>query len=105
MKELPVLMIDNRNPICCRIMQFLFRNGGSDKFCFLSINSIEGKRLLANFDVPDKINRFMILLDRDKIFLNSGAFLESTRRLNGSIPVFTGIPVYPKTIQNNCMMM
>ena len=98
MKQMPVLMIDNRSPLCCRIMQFIFNSGGSDKFYFLSLNSEQGRDLLSIYNVPPHIKSFMVLLDQGKIFLNAVAFLESTRKLNGKIPVFYWYTSLPEKI-------
>lgn len=101
MEQLPVLMIDNRSPVCCRIMQFIFNSGGSDKFCFLSLNSQQGRELLKSCHIPPDVKSFMVLLDNGRIFLNAVAFMESTRKLEGKIPVFywyTSLPGKKKPV-------
>lgn len=88
MEDIPLLLIDNRNPICCRMMDFIIKNGGSNEFNFLSIYSEESKEFLSKFEFPDESNKTMILVEKGKVFLNSVAFLQSVRKLNGFIPVF-----------------
>lgn len=88
MEQLPVLMIDNRSPVCCRFMQFLLNSGGIDMFYFMSLNSEQGREILRKYRIPRHVRSFMVLLDNDKIFLNSVAFWETTRKLNGKVPVF-----------------
>ena len=88
MKEMPVLLIDNTSPLSCSFMQFIYNSGGFDKFKFLSIYSDESKRLLSSYDMPDRSNCVMVLLDNGKVFTDSMAFFQSARKLAGAIPIF-----------------
>ncbi len=83
MNDLPVLLIDNRSPFCSKTMRIIFKNGGCDKFNFISIYSDESKKLLLQYGIITSGEKLMVFCEKGKIFVKSGALLQVARKLNG----------------------
>lgn len=101
MKDMPVLLIDNRNPFCSKTMQLIFKRGGYNKFNFLSIYSEESKKLLSDYGIVTNGEKLMVLCEKGKIFLKSGALLQAARRLNGLMPVVYWFFIIPGKIRDS----
>lgn len=96
MYKIPILLIDNKSPFCSKTMRMIYKNGGYNKFIFLSIYSSESKDLLSRHGLSPDGERLLVLLEKGKVFMKSGAFLRATRKLNGGIPLFYGFSLIPK---------
>jgi predicted DCC family thiol-disulfide oxidoreductase YuxK len=95
MDDRPVMLVNNRCPFCCKMMQFIFKGGGYDMFNFISIHSDESKKLLSKFASSVNEVNLMVLVEQEKIFFDTGAILQSIKQLNEFIPVFYWYTVLP----------
>ncbi len=100
MKELPVLLIDNKNSFCSKTMRIIYRYGGYDKFIFLSIYSNESKNLLSEYGLSPNAENLTVLLEKGKVFIKSGAILQAARKLNGGIQLFYGLNLIPASVRD-----
>jgi predicted DCC family thiol-disulfide oxidoreductase YuxK len=98
MNEMPVLLIDNKNPFCSKTMQLIFNKGGYNKFNFLSVHSDESKELLLKHGLDFERERLIVLFEKGKVFVNSGAFLHAVKELNGSLRWFYWFSIIPQKI-------
>lgn len=95
------MLIDNRNPFCCKTMRLIFRRGGYNKFNFLSIYSEESKKLLSEFGIITNGEKLMVLCDKGKVFVKSGALLQAARKLNGLMPLIYWLTIVPRKIRDS----
>ena len=100
MKEMPVLLIDNKSPFCSKTMQLIFESGGYNKFNFLSIYSEESKELLSQYGIASSGEKLMVLCEKGKVFMKSGALLQATRKLNGFMPFFYWFRIIPQKFKD-----
>lgn len=100
MKDMPVLLIDNKSPFCSKTMQLIFKSGGYNKFNFLSIYSEESKKILSENGITTNGEKLMVLCEKGKVFIKSGAFLQAVRKLNGFLPLIYWLTVIPEKIRD-----
>ncbi len=101
MEEVPVLLIDNKSPFCSRTMQLIFKSGGYNKFNFLSIHSEESKILLSQYGIDPTGEKLMVLCERGKVFVKSGALLQAARSLNGLKSMLYWFILIPQKIRDS----
>lgn len=100
MNDMPILLIDNKSPFCSKTMQLIFRRGGYNKFNFLSIYSEESKQLLTEYGIATNGEKLMVLCEKGKVFIKSGALLQVARKLNGFMPLIYWFAIIPQKIRD-----
>lgn len=100
MEEVPVLLIDNKCPFCSKSMQLIYQSGGYNKFNFLSIYSEESRQLLSNYGIETTGERLMVLCERGKVFIKSGALLQAVRKLKGMKSMLFWFIIIPQRIRD-----
>lgn len=101
MEDMPVLLIDNKNPFCSKTMQLIFKSGGYNKFNFLSIYSEESKELLSEYGIATNGEKLLVLFEKGKVFMKSGALLQAARKLNGFMPLIYWFAIIPQRIRDS----
>ncbi len=101
MEDKPMILLDNRSPFCCRIMHFIFKNGGYKKFNFVSIHSDESKELLSRYSLSSNDKKLLILVDKGKVYFDSGAILKSVKKLDSFVPIFYWYTVFPGSVKGS----
>lgn len=95
-----VLLIDDKCIVCNKMVAFIVRNGGNDKFRFLSLFSDQGKIILKKGGLPENYNKSVVFVKHNKIYLKSSAVLQVVKKLNGLFPLLYGLIIIPKPIRD-----
>lgn len=101
MNDLPVLLIDNRSPFCSKTMRIIFKNGGYNKFNFISIYSEESKKLLLHYGIATSGEKLMVLCEKGQVFMKSGALLQAARKLNGIKSMLYWFIILPQRMRDS----
>lgn len=101
MKDLPVLLIDNRSAFCSKTMQLIYRSGGYDKFNFLSIYSEESKLLLNQYGLTTNGEQLLVLVENEELYTKSGAVLQAARKLKGIVPMLYWFIIVPQKYRDS----
>jgi predicted DCC family thiol-disulfide oxidoreductase YuxK len=96
MSDLPILLVDNKNPLCSKAMSLIFKSGGYNKFKFLSIYSKESRELLLRHGIETTGKKLIILYEKGKVLTDSEAILQTTKILKGFISLIYVFSIIPK---------
>jgi len=96
----PIFLFDGVCNFCNDGVNFLIRHDREGKFRFASLQSDAGKALLAKHGLQDLPLSTSVLIDGDKIFMNSDGVLETARRLGGVYALAAGLLFVPKPLRD-----
>lgn len=96
----PIVLFDGVCNFCNESVDFLIRNDRKGKFRFASLQSDVGKSLLAQHGLQDLPLSTSVLIEGDKVFMNSDAVLETARRLDGVYALAAGLLFIPRPLRD-----
>jgi predicted DCC family thiol-disulfide oxidoreductase YuxK len=96
----PIVLFDGVCNFCNGSVNFLIRHDRSGKFRFASLQSDVGKSLLAQHGLHDLPLSTSVLIDGDKVFMNSDGVLETARRLGGVYALAAGLLFIPRSLRD-----
>lgn len=96
----PIVLFDGVCNFCNDSVNFLIQHDPKGKFRFASLQSDVGKALLAQHGLKDLPLSTSVLIDGDKVFMNSDGVLETARRLGGVYALAAGLLFIPRPIRN-----
>ena len=96
----PIVLFDGVCNFCNDSVNFLIRHDRAGKFRFASLQSDAGKSLLAQHGLQDLPLSTSVLIDGDKVFMNSDGVLETARRLGGVYALAAGLLFIPRTLRD-----
>ncbi|TWI54476.1 thiol-disulfide oxidoreductase DCC family protein [Halalkalibacter nanhaiisediminis] len=76
----PILLFDGECNVCNHLVDFMLRYERKQWFLFASLQSKEGQRLVADFDIPENVDSVIVLID-GRVYLYSDAVFEVARVL------------------------
>lgn len=95
-----ILLIDKQCTLCSWAARFIIRNGGGDKYNFLSIYSDESKTLLAANGLSPEYDQSLVLIENGRVFIKSSAVLRVARQLGRPYPALYMFKVVPQPIRD-----
>jgi predicted DCC family thiol-disulfide oxidoreductase YuxK len=75
-----VVLFDAYCNLCDGVVKFLRKNDHKKQFIFIPLQSLKGKELVQQFNVPENIDA-IVLITSERIFTESDAALEIARNL------------------------
>lgn len=96
----PIVLFDGVCNFCNDSVNFLIQHDPKGKFRFASLQSDVGKALLAQHGLKDLPLSTSVLIDGDKVFMNSDGVLETACRLGGVYALAAGLLFIPRPIRN-----
>lgn len=100
MEVKPVLLIDDDCVFCNKTVNFIIRNGGGEKFNFISLYSGEGKEKLKSYGLPDDYTESVVLIKDAEVYLKSEAVLKIAEELKGFFRILSWAKVLPIGFRN-----
>ena len=95
-----IILFDGICNLCNSAVQFVIRRDNSDHFLFAALQSEEGKKILAENNLPaNKMNSF-ILVENGKAYDRSTAAFKVVRKLKGLWRFLYGFIIVPKFIRD-----
>ena len=95
-----IILFDGVCNLCNTAVQFVIRRDNSNHFLFASLQSGEGKEILARNNLPPNEMYTFILVEKDKVYDRSTAALKVLRKLKGWWPLLYGFIIVPKFIRD-----
>lgn len=100
MPQHSIILFDGVCNLCNAAVHFVIKRDKKNQFLFASLQSAEGKKILAEYNLPeDEIHSF-ILFEDGKIYTRSTAALTVMKKLNGLWSFFYGFILVPKFIRD-----
>lgn len=96
----PIVLFDGACNFCSGSVNFLIRHDKEAKFRFASLQSEAGKKLLAQHGLHDLPLSTSVLIDGDKVFMNSDGVLETARRMGGVYALAAGLLFIPRPLRD-----
>jgi predicted DCC family thiol-disulfide oxidoreductase YuxK len=96
----PIFLFDGVCNFCNDGVNFLIRHDREGKFRFASLQSEAGKALLAQYGLSDLPLSTSVLIDGDKVFMNSDGVLETSRRLGGVYALAAALLFVPRPLRD-----
>ena len=95
-----IILFDGVCNLCNTAVQFVIRKDNSNHFLFASLQSEEGKKILAAHNWPTSVMNTFILVENGKIYDRSTAALRVARKLKGLWKFLYGFMIVPKFIRD-----
>lgn len=96
----PVILFDGVCNLCQGAVQFIIRRDHSAQFCFTSLQSDTGRKLLMSHGLADQPVNYMVLIENGKYYTRSTAALRIAKRLKWPWPLCYGLIIIPSFIRN-----
>ncbi len=100
LKHKPILLFDGYCNFCSSVVQFVNKREKRQELYFASLQSDIGRELLAHYGIDPVKTDSLVLIDRDKAFIKSGAALRLTRYMKALYPLLQIFLAVPSPIRN-----
>ncbi len=95
----PILLIDGDCVLCNHSVNFLLAREKTPRLSFASLQSEAGKKLLAYFEIDNKVDS-MVLIRNHQAFIKSCAALRISQYMKGLWPLLVVFVVIPPFLRN-----
>jgi predicted DCC family thiol-disulfide oxidoreductase YuxK len=101
-REHPVVLFDGVCNICSRSVNFIIDRDPEGKLRFASLQSPAGRRILEGFSytVPPGDPETIVVIDRSRLYQQSGAMLRIARHMRGAWPLLMAFLVVPRPLRD-----
>ena len=100
MKEKPLILFDGVCNLCNRSVQYVIQHDPEGIFNFASLQGETGQQLLKKYNLPVNDFNSFVLVENEKVFINSTGALKVAKRLNGMVRLLYGFIIIPPFIRN-----
>lgn len=97
-----VVLFDGVCRLCAGWVRFLLRHDRDQRFLLCSVQSAEGQAILRHFGLPTDHFDTMLLVEGERAWQKSDAFLRVVRRLPGAWPLLAALNVIPRPLRDWC---
>ena len=94
MKDHPLVLFDGVCNLCNAMVDFIIKRKGKKPFLFVALQSETGQKLTRKYNISSEIDS-VILIDQNKVFIESEAALEIARRLAFPWKLAIGFKIFP----------
>lgn len=99
MENSKIIFFDGECNLCNRSVQFIIKRDSKGVFKFASQASEIGEKLIKQYRIPGQIDS-IILVDENRIYLESDAVLRICKDLDGLWKLLSIFLIIPKRIRN-----
>ncbi len=102
MQTKPVILFDSICSLCSCSIQFIINQDSQRHFKFTSLQSVEGRRLIAAHDVPIETIDSIILIEGSRYLIRSSAAIRVLQQLPGWWSLLSILTIIPQSIRDWC---
>ena len=95
-----IILFDGVCNLCNGAVLFVIRHDKKNQFVFASLQSEEGKKILADYNLDKNEMNSFILVENGKAYERSSAALHVVKKLNGLWSFLYGFIIVPKFIRD-----
>jgi predicted DCC family thiol-disulfide oxidoreductase YuxK len=96
----PILLFDGVCNFCNSAINFVIEHDRSSRFRFASLQSDAGRALLSAHGLGELPLSTMVLIDGDKVYMNSDGVLRTARRLGGPFALLVPFLLVPRPLRD-----
>ena len=96
----PIILFDGKCNLCTWSVQFIIKRDKHEIFLFSPQQSVAGKELMQQHNVPEADGETVVLIEEGRISYRSAAALRILKRLNGLWPLLYVFIIVPPFIRN-----
>ncbi len=101
MSQQLIILFDGVCNLCNSVVQFIFKRDKKNYFNFASLQSAQGQKMLAQYNLlSNDVNSF-VLIENGKAYTRSTGALKVAKKLNGLWPLLYSFIIIPKFIRDN----
>ena len=100
MQQNPIILFDGVCNLCNNSVQFVIKHDKTSKFSFAALQSSAGKALLQQHGLPQQGFDSFVLIQNEKVSLQSTAALNVAKQLAGPIQLLYAFIIVPAFIRN-----
>ena len=100
MDQQSIILFDGVCNLCNAAVQFVIKRDRKNQFVFASLQSGEGKKILAEHNFPGNEMHSFVLVENRKLYDRSTAALRVVKKLNGIWGLLFGLIIVPKFIRD-----
>jgi predicted DCC family thiol-disulfide oxidoreductase YuxK len=100
MSQHSIILFDGVCNLCNAAVQFVIKQDNKNQFVFASLQSEEGKKILAEHNLPENEMHSFILVENGKVYDRSTAALKVIKKMNGLWRFLYGFIIVPKFIRD-----
>lgn len=94
-----IILFDGVCNLCNSSVQFILKRDRKGQFGFASLQGEVGQKLIHKFGLNPDINSF-VLIENEKVYLESTAALKVCKGLTGGWKLFTAFLIIPRPIRD-----
>lgn len=102
MQTKAVILFDGICSLCTWSVQFIINHDSQHHFKFTPLQSVEGRRLIADHDVPIETIDSIILIEDSRYLIRSSAAIRILQQLPGWWSLITLLTIIPQPIRDWC---
>ena len=102
METNPVILYDGNCNLCSLSMQFILRHSSDNQLKFISLQSAEGRTLIADHGIQLDIVDSFILIEGSQFFTQSSAAIRVSRYFSGWWSIWLLLTIIPKPLRDWC---
>lgn len=96
----PVVLFDGICNLCNSVVQLVIKHDKKKQFCFASLQSDFGQKVLQQFHLPATDFNSFIYLENGKLYTKSTGALRLAKKLGGFWKLLYGFMIVPPFIRN-----
>lgn len=96
----PLILFDGYCNLCSSSVQFIIKRDKKNQYFFASLQSEIGAKILEHFKINSTNLESVILLKRNRVFIESNAALQIAKTLSGLWPIMYIFIIIPSFFRN-----
>jgi len=98
--ENSIILFDGVCNVCNGSVQFVIKRDKKNNFRFASLQSQEGQKLLARYNLPASDFNSFVLIENERVYIKSEGALKVAKKLSGLWPLLYGFIIVPKFLRD-----
>ena len=95
-----IILFDGVCNVCNSAVQVVIKRDKKNHFRFASLQSSEGRKLLAHHELPSNDFNSFVLIEYDRAHVRSEGALRVAKKLSGLWPLLYGFIIVPKFLRD-----
>jgi len=95
-----IILFDGVCNVCNGSVQFVIKRDKKNNFRFASLQSQEGQKLLAHYNLPASDFNSFVLIENERVYIKSEGALKVAKKLSGLWPLLYGFIIVPKFLRD-----
>ncbi len=96
----PLILFDGYCNLCSSSVQFIIKRDKKNQYFFTSLQSDVGKKIIEHFKIDSSKSESVLLVQQNKIYIQSTAALKITKNLSGFWPLLYFFIIIPTFLRN-----